>query len=127
MNILQSSLVSLSLLIGAPFYSSSDSAASFKWESTTVDLGEIPHNIPAEIQFEFTNDGEEPLIISNVRPSCGCTVADFPRTPIAPGESALIKAEYNAKSLGQFQKSITVQSNAEQATQVLTFKGRVVE
>lgn len=101
--------------------------AVIQFETNVVDLGEIEHNVPATVEFEFTNEGEEALIITNARASCGCTVADFPRTPIQPGETGVIKAVYNARALGRFSKNVTVTSNASNASLVLTLKGEVKE
>lgn len=97
------------------------------WESTEINVGEIDRNVPVDVEFELTNSGNAPLIITNVRPTCGCTVADYPRTPIAPGESAIIKGTYNARSLGTFRKTIAVQTNAENPNQNLVIRGTVVE
>lgn len=76
-------------------------------------------------EFEFTNTGTDPLILSNVRSSCGCTIPEWPREPINPGKSATIKAKYDTKRLGQFSKSISVYSNATEAPIVLRIKGKV--
>jgi hypothetical protein len=67
-----------------------------------------------------------PLIINSVRPSCGCTVADYPKEPIAPGKSGKINVTYNAASSGSFTKSITVTTNAAEANTALIIKGEVV-
>lgn len=97
------------------------------WTQTTVDLGQIEHNVPANATFELTNDGDEPLILTNVRPTCGCTVADYPRTPIQPGQTVEITASYNAKNMGRFRKTVAVTTNTEQSTYTLVLQGEVVE
>ncbi|KAB2810258.1 DUF1573 domain-containing protein [Phaeocystidibacter luteus] len=97
------------------------------WTQTTVDLGQIEHNVPASATFELTNDGDEPLILTNVRPTCGCTVADYPRTPIQPGQTVEITASYNAKNMGRFRKTVAVTTNTEQSTYTLVLQGEVVE
>ena len=76
-------------------------------------------------EFVFTNTGTDPLILSNVRSSCGCTIPEWPREPINPGESATIKAKYDTRRIGQFSKSISVYSNATEAPVVLHIKGKV--
>lgn len=76
-------------------------------------------------EFLFTNTGTDPLILSNVRSSCGCTVPEWPREPIKPGESSSIKARYDTRRIGQFSKSITVYSNATETPIVLRIKGKV--
>lgn len=100
-------------------------AAVMTFKSTKIDLGSIPQGIPVDISFELKNEGGEPLIIERAKPSCGCTGVDYPKTPIAPGETATISATYNAKSQGAFTKTITVYSNASSAPQVLRFTGEV--
>ncbi len=76
--------------------------------------------------FEFTNKGEVPLILNNVRASCGCTTPKWTREPVAPGTKGTIQVSYNPKNRpGSFQKSITVQSNAETPVVRLTVSGVV--
>lgn len=77
--------------------------------------------------FEFKNDGMEPLVLSNVRASCGCTTPTWTRTPIEPGESGNITVTYNPNGRpGKFTKTITVTSNASKPTTKLTIKGEVI-
>ena len=61
----------------------------------------------------FTNTGKEPLIIEKAKGSCGCTVPEWPKEPIAPGETAVIKINYDEKRVGPYTKSITITSNAK--------------
>ncbi len=79
------------------------------------------------MKFKFKNTGKEPLILTNVKASCGCTTPQWPREPIMPGQEASIKAVYNSKGRpGNFNKSITVTSNDSEApTQVLYISGMV--
>lgn len=77
--------------------------------------------------FEFNNTGNEPLVLSNVKASCGCTTPEWTREPIAPGAKGEIKATYDPnRRPGKFNKSITITSNSENPTTVLTIKGDVV-
>ncbi len=102
-------------------------AASFKWVETVHDFGKIPQNQPVTVKFEFTNSGNEPLIIKNAKGSCGCTGVEHPKEPIQPGKSGDIKATFNAAAAGPFTKTVTVESNATEGLTVLTFKGEVVK
>jgi len=78
--------------------------------------------------FEFTNKGESPLVLNNVRASCGCTTPKWTREPVAPNNSGEIKVSYNPKNRpGSFNKSVMISSNAENGTTVLRIKGRVEE
>lgn len=101
-------------------------ASPVVWKSETIDLGEIPQNKPKEVDFEFKNTGKTPVIITNVKASCGCTATDYTKTPIKPGETATVKATYNAAAKGAFSKTVTVTTNAEDAPKVLSFKGTVI-
>lgn len=104
-----------------------DFKAMITFSETEKDLGKIQHQQPVEVAFEFTNNGSDPLQITEVKTSCGCTASDWPKQAVAPGEKATIKATYNAAALGAFTKTVTVFSNAEQATTVLKLKGEVIK
>ena len=99
--------------------------ASFITESH--DFGRINESDgPATFKFEFTNVGGSPLIISNVQASCGCTTPSWPKEPILPGAKNSIVVSFNPSGRpGRFDKSITVTSNGEPATQVLKILGDV--
>ena len=96
---------------------------ALKFTDEIHDFGTIPQNIPAETEFTFKNTGKEPIILSRVQPSCGCTSPTWSKDPILPGKTGTIKATYNAAAPGNFQKSITVFANV--GTKVLTIKGNV--
>ena len=96
-----------------------------KFETTSHDFGKIVQNGNGKFSFDFKNTGKEPLIIQNVRSSCGCTVASRPNAPILPGESSKISVRYDTRRLGTFHKNITVTSNADNASVVLYIKGVV--
>jgi len=99
--------------------------SSVKWKSESIDLGEVPQGKPATIEYEFTNTSNSAVIVTNAQASCGCTVADYPKTPIAAGKSAKITATFNAAAKGVFTKNITVTIEGEDA-KVLNFKGTVI-
>lgn len=97
---------------------------SFK--QTTHDYGSIDLNGDGTYNFEFTNTGNEPLILSKPRSSCGCTVPQWPKEPILPGETNAIKVTYNTHKAGPFNKTVTVYSNAKnKSTILLRIKGKV--
>ena len=100
-------------------------SASIEWQETTIDFGEIKHDVPVVAEFRFTNPGMIPLLISDVRPSCGCTVADFPKKPILGGTEGVIRVTFDAKETGYFAKTITVYSNAQGGITKLYIKGIV--
>lgn len=106
---------------------STENTPEFQFVSEVYDFGNIPQGVPAEARFEFTNVGKEPLIITDVQKTCGCTKTDWSKEPIAPGQKGWIIAEYNAANEGAFTKAITVMSNTKTPTMKLTFKGTVVK
>ena len=72
------------------------------------DYGTIKYDGDPNCSFEFTNTGDEPLIISNAKGSCGCTVPEWPKEPIAPGEKGSIKVKYDTKREGPISKTVTI-------------------
>ena len=104
----------------------SENGPQFKWEKTVYEFGEIAQSVPATAEYKFTNTGNEPIIITQVKKTCGCTVPTWPTAPIMPGEEATIKATYNAKSTGSFTKTITVVSNVSENSTYLQLKGTVI-
>lgn len=101
-------------------------APQIEFEKVVHDYGTIYQYGDGNCEFMFTNTGKEPLVLSNVRSSCGCTVPDWPRKPILPGKSEVIKVKYATNRLGKINKSVTVQSNASNATVVLRIAGNVI-
>jgi len=100
-------------------------AAVISWKSDAVEVGQIPQGTPKEIEFEFKNTGKTSVVITSVKPSCGCTAADYTKEPVAPGKSGIIKAIYNAASAGPFTKTVTVTTSADETPKVLKFAGVV--
>lgn len=102
-------------------------APQIKFEKEVIDYGTIDKGANGEREFQFTNTGKEPLIITNAKGSCGCTVPSWPREPIAPGEEAVIKVKYDTQRVGPINKSVTVNSNAATPVKVLRIKGTVTK
>jgi hypothetical protein len=97
------------------------------FKTTMHDYGDIYKGSDGSYSFVFTNTGNEPLILSKPRSSCGCTVPSWPKEPILPGESNKIKVTYNTSKIGVFSKSVTIYSNSRnKKTMVLRIKGKVV-
>lgn len=96
---------------------------SIEWLEQTKDYGKITEGQKLEVSFRFKNTGDKPLVIESVRPSCGCTVADPPKEPVAPGAEGEIKGAFdsNGKS-GAQHKTIYVNANTKGAqSHELTF------
>ncbi len=99
----------------------------FAFKSEIIDYGTIAQNADGKRAFVFKNTGNAPIIISKVKGSCGCTVATKPNQPIMPGETAEIGVKYATNRVGAFSKSITIFSNASEATKVIRIKGKVLK
>ncbi|WP_336718186.1 DUF1573 domain-containing protein [Chryseobacterium mucoviscidosis] len=100
--------------------------ADVTWKSESIDVGNIPQGKPKTIRFIFTNTSKKPIIIENVAPSCGCTTADYTKTPILPGKKGFVEASYNAAAAGPFMKTVNVTTSDSKTPKTLSFKGTVV-
>jgi hypothetical protein len=109
----------------ATYQATTNFYSAVKWKTDAVDLGQIAQGKPVTIEFEFTNTSDADVIVANAQASCGCTVADYPKTPIAAGKTAKITATFNAAAKGAFTKNVTVTIQNEEA-KVLNFKGTVI-
>lgn len=102
----------------------------FKDKDNTIDYGTISKGSDSGLRtFEFTNTGDMPLIITDARSTCGCTVPSFPKTPILPGKSDVITVKYNMNP-GTIRKTITLETNATNYMEgkvALKIKGEVIE
>lgn len=96
-----------------------------EWEGKVHDFGEIPQGTPVTHTFKVVNTGEEPLNISNVKASCGCTATDYTKEAIPPGGEGFVQARYNAAAAGVFNKSVTVTYNVANQRELLRLKGTV--
>ena len=106
-------------------HSASVPFATFDWEATAHDFGKVKLNNPVTHQFKFVNNSDEPLIISSVQASCGCTVTQYTKDPVPPGGNGFVSATYNAAKEGVFSKTVTVNANTEKGSFQLTIKGEV--
>lgn len=95
------------------------------FEVTEVDYGTIDQGSDPLRVFKFSNTGDEPLIISKAKGSCGCTVPKYPQEPILPGETAEIEVRYDTNRIGPFQKTVTLTTNEASSTHTLKIKGKV--
>ncbi len=101
--------------------------AKIEFKSETIDYGTIEKGSNGVRIFEFTNTGDEPLIVSKVSSSCGCTIPKKPKDPILPGKTGVIEVKYDTNRVNPIRKTITVLSNAETPTVALKIKGLVVD
>lgn len=93
----------------------------------THNFGQIEWKRPVTVEYTITNTGNQPLVLTNVTTSCACAVADWTKEPIAPGGKGVVKASFDAKALGHFEKSIGIYSNASPSLVYLKFTGEVVQ
>lgn len=97
-----------------------------KFNSETISLGKIKQGNPTTAKFYVKNIGTEPLIIEAANPTCGCTISDYTKSPIMPGESGYINATYNAAGVGHFDKHLTVKFAGVDELKSITITGDVV-
>ncbi|MFN3640388.1 MAG: DUF1573 domain-containing protein [Flavobacterium sp.] len=91
------------------------------------DFGDITDGETVNYSFTVSNAGQADLVITNASASCGCTVPDYPKKPIKPGESGKIKVSFDSSNKpGMQQKSVTITSNTEKGSDVLTIKANVL-
>ena len=110
--------------------SAQDKKASIKFEKQTIDFGTFSEKVPIQkCTFVFTNVGDAPLVINQAVASCGCTVPNYTKTPIQPGEKGEIKVTYNGtgKFPGHFKKTITIRTNGEPEMTRLYIEGTMEE
>jgi Protein of unknown function (DUF1573) len=103
------------------------SLAEIQFDNELHDFGKIKFASNGTHEFKFKNSGKEPLIITDAKGSCGCTVPTYPKNvPINPGNSQVIKVTYDTKRPGNFTKTVTVYSNSKTTPEkLITIKGFV--
>lgn len=100
----------------------------FKEANNTYDFGTVKEGPDAVHVFEFTNTGDQPILIQSADASCGCTTPDWPRTPILPGKSGKITVKYStANRVGPINRSIYIKSNASKTPVELKILGNVAK
>lgn len=106
---------------------------NMSFSESEFDFGDIEEGEKITHEFSFTNTGDEPLVISKAVGSCGCTVPDWPKEPIAAGETGVIKVQYDSRGKGKTRaeggkaenKRVTITANTDPANTYLTIKGKV--
>ncbi|MBT8323665.1 MAG: DUF1573 domain-containing protein [Winogradskyella sp.] len=115
----------LSLQTRAQELSLTQNNAVLSFVAEELNYGDIDQNSNGTRIFKFVNSGNAPLVITEVKTSCGCTVPSYSKEPILPGQLGQIEVAYNTKKVGAFKKTITVVSNAKEGHKILTIKGNV--
>ncbi|MDR6302229.1 DUF1573 domain-containing protein [Mesonia maritima] len=114
-------MVTILFFVGIATYAQ----AKIKFDSDVVDYGNIEYGSDGVRTFTFTNTGDKPLIIKDVKSTCGCTVPKKPEGEIAPGKTGEIQVKYDTKRPGPIRKTVTVYSNADTPTVPLKIKGYI--
>jgi hypothetical protein len=97
-----------------------------KLNTETFDFGKVKQNVPPTATFVVTNISSEPLIIETANPTCGCTISDYTKSPIAPGKTGTIKATYNAATVGAIHKTLTVKFAGVDELKSINLAGEVL-
>jgi len=113
-----------SVLFAQPAAKTAADVAKFATE--TIDLGKVKQGNPATATFVVTNVGKEPLIIEQANPTCGCTISNYTKEPIAPGKTGTINATYNAAGVSHFDKHLTVKFAGVDEIKSITISGDVL-
>lgn len=120
-------LATLALIVSTSVFAQGKKADEVaKFQSEVIDLGKIKQGSPTTAKFMVANISGEPLLIEQANPTCGCTISDYTKEPIAAGKSGEINATYNAASPGAFEKRLTVKFAGVDEIKSITIKGQVL-
>lgn len=114
-------------LMSASLFAQQKTDAVAKFSTENFDFGKIKQGVPATATITVTNISNQPLIIDQAAPSCGCTVSEYTKEPIAPGKTGTIKAVFNAAALGPINKSITVKFANVDDMKFIKLSGEVLD
>ncbi len=101
--------------------------AVFSTDMKVLNFGTITMGTSKTIDLKFINTGKKTLVIKSVYTNCGCTTINYPEEPFAPGKSGVIKVTYTPTDEGPFNKTITINTNAANATESIKIEGITVE
>ena len=113
------------LLLVFSLFSIGISAQEFQFEKEVINYGKIEKGTDGKRVFEFTNIGEAPIIISDIKTGCDCAIPEKPTKPIMPGEKSTLTVEYDTSKIGGFTKTITIFSNAKKEIKKIKIKGYI--
>lgn len=122
-------LVSFFLSLAISSSAQDQSGPTITWDKTTFDFGDIYQGEKVEHTFKFVNTGKQPLVLTNVQVTCGCTTPKgWPRDPIMPGDKAEIVVQFDSSNkIGRQNKVVTVVSNAVEGNSRISFSANVLE
>jgi hypothetical protein len=116
----------LLLLINLGFSTFVNHKGVFKFNEETHNFGKVKKSKNVTYNFIYTNVGKSPIIIYDVSPVCGCTIADYTKKPVKEGEKGFVKITFHAGTNAGFNKSIVIKSNSETPNKYLTIIGEVI-
>ena len=119
-------LASLFFTMTASSFAQKKVADVAKFATETINLGNIKQGVPTKGTFTLTNISNQPLIIEQANPTCGCTISDYTKAPIAAGKNGTINATFNAASPGHFDKHLTVKFAGIDEVKSITLTGDVL-
>ena len=114
------------LSFSAILFAQKTAATVAKFATETIDMGKVKQGVPATATFTVTNIGSDPLIIEQANPTCGCTISNYTKEPIAPGKTGTINATYNAAGVSHFDKHLTVKFAGVDEIKSITISGDVL-
>lgn len=100
--------------------------AGITFADTLIEFGQMEFDGQGDREFVFTSTGEAPLLLTHVRSTCGCTIPEWSKEPVNPGDTGRIKVSYDTRRTGRFKKSVYVYSNAIEGTRRLYISGEVL-
>ena len=104
-----------------------DELPAFSFDAESHDFGQINEGDVATHEFHFTNTGKAPLVITSARGSCGCTVPEYPKTPVSPGDSGVIKVSFDSNGRsGRQDKTVTITANTVPNSKMLKITSEVI-
>ncbi|AFL79833.1 Protein of unknown function (DUF1573) [Aequorivita sublithincola DSM 14238] len=99
--------------------------AAITFEESQFDFGTIDQGTNVEHVFKFKNTGDAPLMIVNAKSSCGCTIPEYTKEPVAPGATGDMLVKFNGSGQNQVSKTVTLTTNTKEGTETLTIKAFV--
>jgi hypothetical protein len=115
------------VMISAFSCQSQTGKADFHFQQEVYKFGKVKAGKIIEFSYTFTNNGTDPLIISDIKVTCGCTVPAFPKEPVAPGQKSVISVKFDTKGkIGYQDRTLEIFSNARKNPKIIRFKGTVI-
>ncbi|MFL9844108.1 DUF1573 domain-containing protein [Flavobacterium rhizosphaerae] len=126
MKLFKQSLLAVAGVLFISFGANAQDETGLKFNEDSFNFGDVEQGVPVSHEFEFTNNSDKDITITNVKASCGCTATNYTKTAIKPGETGSVTATYNARNPNHFTKTVTVTSNDTDKNKVLIIKGNVI-